>query len=304
MTAPISFIAPLSIAAGMITSSTAVSKLPAEQEWSATATYTVGTVVFRTEVGRRFENQIPGVNANKPEDDQDRWYDLGATDKTAMFDSEVSTQSIAPGTLTAVFQPGPFNAANFLKIDGTSMTFLVKAAPGGAEVFKDVVPLEGSAPSDYFEHFFEPFKPKTEYLVTGLEPYASCEVTISISNPGGAGRCGMASLGDLVSVGGPALRGVTVEPKSYARVVTDDRGNTSIKKGKAARDLSASALVPIDSADDVVDALTSVMGVPCAWILTDSKQRRSLRGFGLGRGKLTYDKTNYATLDLTVEGMI
>jgi hypothetical protein len=221
-----------------------------------------------------------------------------------MFDNEVSTPTIADGTLTQVFQPGAFNAGHFLGLDGRTMTFTIKDAPGGAVVRDVVIPLEDSEPADYYEHFFEPFKPKTEYLVTGLEPYAACEVTVSISNPGGIARCGMASLGDLVSVGGPALSGVTVEPKSYSRIETDSRGKTSIRKGKAAKDLSASALVPLDTADSVVDALTSVLGVPCTWIITDSVRMRSMRAFGLGSGKLTYGTSSNATLNLTVQGMI
>lgn len=304
MTSPVSFIKPLTITAGMITSSTAVARSSTEPDWNSTTAYTAGKVVYRPALGRRFECLVSGLaSTTPPEDDQVRWYDLGATDKTTMFDSEVSTPTIADGTLTQVFQPGAFNSAHLLGLDGTLMVFTVKVAPDGATVKTETVPLEDSQPADYFEYFFDPFKPKTEYLVTGLEPYASCEVTISISNPGGIAKCGMASLGDLISVGGPALSGVGVEPKSYARITTDERGKTSIKKGKAAKDLSAQALVPLDQADAVVDSLTSVLGVPCTWILTDSKNMRSMRAFGLGSGKLTYGSSN-ATLNLTVQGMI
>lgn len=305
MTAPVSFIKPLTITAGMITSSTAVPRSVTEPDWNSATAYTAGQVVFRPALGRRFECILSGpASSAAPEDDQTRWYDLGATDKTTMFDNEVSTPTIADGTLTIVFQPGAFNAMHLLGLDGTSMTLTIKDSPGGVELVDEVISLEDSQPADWYEYFFEPFRPKTEYLVTGLDPYASCEVTISISNPGGIAKCGMASFGDLVSVGGPALSGVQVEPKSYARITTDERGKTSIKKGKAAKDLSAQALVPEDDGDAVVDALTSVLGVPCTWILTDSANKRSMRAFGLGSGKLTYGTSRYATLNLTVQGMI
>lgn len=305
MTAPVSFISPLSITSSMITSSTAVKKLAGEAEWSATGDYVVGTVVFRTTLGRRFENQIPGVNATPPEDDQDRWYDLGATDKTTMFDSEVSTESIASDILTVVFRPGAFNAMFLAGIrDGATLEITAREAPGGPVYFNHFESLEDSEPADYYEYYYSGFKPKTDFLVTDLHPFASCEVTISIANPGGAVGCGMACLGDLVSVGGPALRGVTVEPKSYARITTDDRGKTRVKKGKAARDLTASALVPREMADEVTEALEGVLGVPSVWLVTNSRTSRTLRSFGLGKGKLTYDKVDYATLNLTVEGMI
>jgi hypothetical protein len=304
MTSPVSFISPLAITASMITSSTAVTHSATEAEWVASTNYTVGTVVYRTAVGRRFENQIAGVNSNVPEDDADRWYDLGATDKTTMFDSEVSTQSIADGTLTTVFRPGAFNSMFLGALDGTSLAVTVKDAPGGSVVYSYSGSLEDSQPDDYYEYFFSPYKPVTDFFVTGLSPFANCEVTISVSAPGRIAKCGMASLGDLVTVGGPALKGVSVEPKSYARITTDARGKTSIKKGKAARDLVISALVPEDETDAVIDALTQVLGVPCAWIGTDLTRMRSMRSFGLGTGKLTYDKVKHATLSLTVQGMI
>ncbi|MEX5744642.1 hypothetical protein [Massilia sp. X63] len=301
---PVSFISPLTITASMITSSTAVSKLAGEADWNATATYSVGTVVYRPVIGRRFENKIPGVNSNPPEDDSERWYDLGATSSLSMFDSEVSTQSMCAGTLTTTFRPGAFNAMHLAGLEGSALAITIKDTPGGSPVYSYSGSLEGSQPEDYYEYYFSPFRPKTDFLVTDLAPYASCEVTISISNPSGVARCGMASLGDLVSLGGPALSGVTVEPKSYARIVTDERGKTSIKKGKAARDMAITAWVPIEDTDAVVDALTNVMGVPCTWIGTDMANYRSLRTFGLGNGKFTYDKVNYATLNLTVQGMI
>lgn len=304
MSTPVSFISPLTITASMITSSTAVTRLASELDWNAATNYTVGTVVFRPAIGRRFENQIPGVDNSPPEDNAARWYDLGATGPLSMFDSEVSTQSICAGTLTTVFRPGAFNAMHLVGLEGSSLNITIKAAPGGAAVYSYSGSLEDSQPAEYYEHFFSPFKPKTDFLVTDLAPYASCEVTISISSPNGVARCGMASLGDLISLGGQALSGVTVEPKSYARIVTDERGKTSIKKGKAARDMAITAWVPTEEADTVVDALTQVMGVPCTWIGTDLQNFRSLRTFGLGNGKLTYDKVNHATLNLTVQGMI
>lgn len=303
MTAPLSFILPLSITPSMVTSSTAVSHSTAEPNWSAATSYAKGAVVFRSTFGRRYECLVAGADSGLPEDTPVRWYDLGATDSMAMFDGEVSTQSIADGSLTVVLAPGAFNAIFLAGLDGTSLAITVKAAPGGATVYSYSGPLEGSEPADYYEYFFDPFQPKTDFIALGLEPYGGCEVTITITNTGGVARCGMTSFGDLVALG-KTLQGVTVEPKSYARITTDTRGATSVKKGKAARDMAATAIVPIEETDAVIDALTKVMGVPCVWIGTDSVRMQSMRTFGLGNGKITYDTLRNATLSLNVNGMI
>ncbi len=303
MTAPLSFILPLTIQASMVTSSTAVSHSTTEATWNAATSYAKGVIVFRSTFGRRYENLVPGVNSGLPEDTPDRWYDLGATDQMSMFDAEVSTQTIADDTLTVVFQPGAFNSIFLAGLDGTWLSVTVKAAPGGATIYSYTGTLEGSEPSDYYEYCFDPFKAKTDFIAFGVDPYGACEVTITVTNPGGIARCGMASMGDLTALG-QSLQGVTVEPKSYAKIATDTRGATSIRKGKSARDMAINALVPLDETDAVIDALTKVMGVPCVWIGTDSARLKSMRTFGLGNGKMNYDSSYNATLSLTVNGMI
>jgi hypothetical protein len=303
MSAPVSFISPLTITPSMIASSTAVSHAATEADWVAGTSYGKGTVVYRPTYGRRYENLVPGINAGLPEDTPDRWYDLEATDAMTMFDAEVSTQSIADGALITVFAPGAFNSMYLAGLDGTSLTVTVKAEPGGSVIYADTQSLEDSEPDDYYEWCFAPFKPKTDYIALNLDPYAGCEVTLAISSPGSIPKCGMASLGDLVSLGGQALQGAKVIPRSFARVVADSRGKTSIKKGKAARDMAVTAMISIDDVDAVADALTSVLGVPCAWIGTDSARLRSMRTFGLGNGDITVGG-NSANLNLTVNGMI
>lgn len=302
MSNELSLITPLTITAGMITSSTAVTHVAAELEWNAATNYAKGQVVFRATWGRRYENLVPGVHADNPEDNPERWYDLGPTDTMAMFDTEVSTQSIADNTLTVVFAPGAFDAMFLAGLDGASLSVTVKALAGGSVIYSVTEPLEASEPADYWEYFFDPFQPKSTFYASGLDPYAGCEVTLTVSNPAGIARCGMASLGALTKLG-KSLSGVTISPKSYARVTVDERGATKIKKGKSAQDMTISATVPLDDLTRVHDNLTRVMGVPCVWIGSDSKRLSSMRVFGLGNGKLT-EQGSHAMLNLTVEGMI
>lgn len=303
MTAILSFISPLSITTGMVVSSTAVSHTSGELEWNATTFWAKGAVVFRTSLGRRYENLIAGIDSGPPEDSADRWDDLGITDKMTMFDGEVGTQSIADGTLTTVFRPGAFNALFLAGLEGTHLDVTVRDYVSGTVLLSYSGSLEGSQPDDYYEWCFAPFRQQTDFIATDIEPYGRSEVTVSIANPGGVAKCGIASLGDLKAIG-PSLSGLTVEPKSYARVTTDSRGKTSIRKGKSARDMSISALVPLADADSVIDALTTVLGVPCVVIASNSVQMQAARVFGLPNGKLTYPGGQFANLSMNVQGMI
>ncbi len=303
MTAILSFISPLTISVGMVVSSTAVSHTSGELEWDALTAWTKGAVVFRTSLGRRYENLIPGVDSGAPEDSPDRWDDLGATDKMTMFDGEVGTQSIADGALTVVLRPGAFNALFLGGLEGTHLDITVRDYVGGTVLLNYSGSLEGSQPDDYYEWAFAPFRQKTDFIATEIDPYGRSEVTISITNPAGVAKCGIAALGDLKGLG-PSLAGLTVEPKSYARVTTDSRGKTSIRKGKSARDMSISALIPLEDADGVVDAISMVLGVPCVVIASDSDQMQAARVFGLPSGKVTYPGGQFANLSMNVQGMI
>lgn len=303
MTAPVGFISPLTMDASKITSSTAVVRLASELDWNATSTYQVGTVVFRPVIGRRFENQIPGVNSSPPEDDQARWYDLGATDSMAMFDGEVSTQSIAPEALTVVFRPGPFNAIYIAGIRGQSIAITVKDAPGGAEIYSYSGSLEKSEPPDYYEHFFTNPRPRTDFVATGLTPFANSEATISINAPSGVAGCGIASLGDLVSLVGPPESGARMKTKSYSTYEADSRGKSTIKKGRKARDLTINITVPLDMADTLADSLDDVLDVPCAVLGSDSGTMRALRTFGLLDYELTFLAIE-AKFNLSAKGSI
>lgn len=302
---PASFISPVVITPAMITSSTAVTHLPSEALWSATTSYTVGQIVYRTinNVDRRYENQIPGVNSNPPEDDQNRWYDLGPTDKMSMFDGMINTQSIAPNTLTVIFRPGAFNAAYLGNLDGRSVQLIVKESPGGPESYNKTVSLDDAAPADYYEYFFNPFRQATDFTATGLTPFANSEVTIVVSNPGGVARAGVASLGRMVSLLAPPERGAKVKSRNYTRTTTDSRGVTTYRKGRKARDLSFTITIPIEQGSNIADEIDDVSDIPCAVIGGDIDYLRALRGFGLLNYEANFRNID-VVMDITVQGTI
>lgn len=302
---PVTFISPIEITASMITSSTAVAYLASEPEWNATTAYNKGQVVYRSIAGtiRRFENQIPGTNSNVPESDQDRWYDLGSTDKMSMFDNVAHTQSIAPSTLTVVFQPGAFDSFYLANLDGRTITVIVKDSPNGNVIYTSTDSLDDSAPPDYYEYFFSPFRPQTEWLMSSLVPYANSEVTITIGNPGGVARAGITSFGTMVSLLAPPESGARVKARNYTRTKTDERGVTEYRKGRKARDVTMTITVPIEQASNIADSLDEISDLPCAIIGGDIDYLRALRAFGLINYELNYRSID-AVFSLNVQGTI
>jgi hypothetical protein len=307
MTAKLSLLVPIAITDAMFISSTV-----AENDYAAYSsgtTYAVGDRCISTVTHRIYESLRASNIGHDPTDVTNRagtspwWQDVSATNKWAMLDDQVSTPTVAPLSLTFVLRPGAFNSIYLAGLYATTVVITVKDAPGGTVIYSHTNTLEGSQPADYYEYWFEPFRPQTDYLTSGLEPYSTMEVTVQLSSPSGDVKCGMVSLGDLRPLGA-TQRGAKAKPKTYSYIKTDDFGNATIKRRKSARDLSASALIDIADVNMVLDLLTSVLDVPCVVIGSDTDEFSGLRTFGLVSGEVSYDSAGNATLSITVNGMI
>lgn len=295
-----------------ITDSTFVSGSVPEADyaaWNSGTTYAVGDRCIST-ISHRIYESLRTSNINRdPTNIVNRvaaapfWLDVGPTNKWAMFDAVVSTQTVAASPLTVVLRPGPFNSVYLGGLDGDRVDITVRNSPGGAVIHSSTVTLEASSPADYYEHFFEPFRPARDLITGGIDAYYTAEITVTISKTSGDVRCGILALGDLKPLGA-TLYGAKAKPKTYSYIDIDDYGVLTIRRRKATTDVSLTAVLSLNDATTVVETLQSVLDVPCAWIGHDLPDYGGLRAFGLGSGEMTYDLPKNCTLALTVQGLI
>lgn len=277
--------------------------------WNGGTTYASGAFCISLVTHRIYQSQKDGninrdptniINQSEP---TVWWTDYGPTNRWAMFDGDVSTQTIVASPLTFVLTPGTFNTVYWAGLDADDLTVTIKDAPGGNVVFSETVSLEGSAPGDYDEYFWDPFKPLTDLLIKDVEQYAVAEISVAISATGRPVKCGFMALGDLRFIG-KTLWGVEVKPRSFSYVKTDEFGRTKIKRRKATTDLSLTAVVHPDKADGVVDIMQEVLDVVVVWIGSDLEKHRSMRVVGLGNGVMKYPNPGECHLQLSVMGVI
>jgi hypothetical protein len=216
----------------------------------------------------------------------------------------VSTQTVVASPLTVVLRPGSFTGLYLAGLDAASISITVTDAPGGVVLYSYSGVLEGSLPADYDEYFYDRFKPLTDFLASGIDQYNSAEITVTLSSTsGGTVKCGVMAVGDLRGLGRTQY-GAKAKPKTYSYIKTDDFGNTSIKRRKAAKDMTASALLDVSEANTVTDLIQSLLDVPAVWIASDVAEYGFLRVFGLGSGEISADGPNYCQLSLSVQGLI
>lgn len=278
--------------------------------WVSTSTYAIGDRVYSPATHRVYES-LKASNAGKdPTDPINRttatgvgtwWYDLAPTNKYAMFDGLINTKTVAASPFVITLRPGAFNGMGMLGIEADSVVVTTKDAPGGTVINTYEDDLEGSAPADYYEYFFAPFKPQTQFIVTGVEPYSSSEVTITMTKATGPVKVGMYAIGTLKPLGATE-RGAIAEPKSYDYYDEDAYGNVKVVRRPSATGLSLPIKLDLEDADSVLETVQGLLGVPVLVIGSTAQFHTRLTTFGLISGRMDYSEYPYRVLNLTVKG--
>ncbi|MCX7283895.1 MAG: hypothetical protein NTX28_07600 [Novosphingobium sp.] len=306
-----SILVPILITPTMI-HSTIVTPEDPSPAWASTTTYTAGQRAFSATTHRVYESLKDSNTGNDPtvlanqnniEGVGTWWIDAGPTNKFAMFDGIVSTQTAVATPLTITLQPGYFNAFALFGVDADTITVTVRDAPGGTAIYSYSGPLEGSAPADYYEYFFERFRPQTQFIAVGIDPYNNAEITIVLAKGSGTVKLGMLAIGDMAPIGVP-LKGASVDPVDYSSVVTDAYGNTTIKKRVSATGMTISAKCATEDANIVMNNLKAVLGTPVVVVGSEATMYESLTVYGLVSARLVYDGVDEQTVNITVKGLI
>lgn len=310
MSAPCNVLAPVTVTAAMIVSSTATETQTGLAAWNSATAYALGARCISTVTHRIYESVSAGSNTNHDPTNLTNqfgsvvwWVDQGPTNRFAMFDGEVSTQTVVPSPLQLVLRPGVFNSIAMLDIEADQLDIVVRDAPGGNIVYSHSGPLESSQPADYYEYFFDRFKPQTKFLATGIDAYNNAEVTVTLSRISGDVKCGLLALGDMRPLG-EAEFGAQVEPVSHSYIETDKFGKTKIVRRSSATGMSLNAQMSIADANTVVAMIQELLDVPCIYSATDLPEFAGLTVFGLGSATISYVSPKRCILNLKVKGLI
>lgn len=310
-----SVLAPITITDEMV-DSVAVGEIQLPEDaspiWMPSTTYGIGDRVHLSHTHRVYES-VAANNTNKdpslPVNQYNAagvatwWIEVGPTNRWAMFDSLISSQTVANGPLTIRLRPGAFNGMALFGIAADDIEITVRDEPDGNIIYSYSGALDGSMPADYYEYFFDTFRPQTQLIVTGIEPYGKSEVVITLGQASSAAKLGMLALGDVKPLGAP-LRGASVEPVDYSYVSTDAFGNTTVKRRANATGLAIQARMDIADANTVLRTVQDLLGTPVVVIGSVKPGYEALTVFGLISGRQSYDEYNTPVLNLTVKGLI
>jgi hypothetical protein len=245
--------------------------------------------------------QTPNVG-HTPGTDALYWAQRGPTNRWAMFDDEISTQTALASLLTVVIKPSYANSLALFGLEGNALAVTVRDGLAGPVVYSKTISLDGTIIADWYQYFFEPSVQLAEVVLTDLPPYGNAHITVSISGNGTV-KCGDLSVGTMYMLGDTQF-GASAGIVDYSRKDTSATGVTTLNKRGYSKRMSAQAMLDTAQINKVQRVLASLRATPCAWIGTDVAGYEPLIVFGFYRDfsiDIAYSTVSYCNLE--IEGL-
>ncbi len=273
-------IPPLTITDAILTSS----NVPETdfQEWLVGDSYDFGEKVMvatgTPDVHRNYESLIAGIGTNTgidPTVDQlpaptgtggANWLDLGATNRWAMFDEIVGTQTTNLTSVDVVLTPGTVvNAVAVLNVSAASIQVIVDDPIDGV-VFDRTIQLNSpEGINDWYAYYFTPIEPITDVVLTDLPSFKDATIQVIALETGETVAVGVLAIGLQAQVG-ITNHGTGISIKDFSIKQTDTFGNFVILERAFSKRADYAVTVDTDRVAFVQNFLTSIRSVPVVWV--------------------------------------
>lgn len=278
-----------------------------EVVWVSGSFYPEGEQRIRTETHRiyRCRKTHTGISI-PPELDEEHWEDVGPTNRWAMFDNVINTQSSDVNSISVTIAPGIVNGLSLLELVGDEVTITMRAgvgSPSGPIVYSKTINLDISEVFDWYTYFFEPFTQRKTVVLLDLPPYLNNEITVTITGVAEV-KIGSLIVGAVYTLGATQYN-ATAGIRDYSRKITnEDTGVVSLEQRKFSKRLRAKLQVPASQVNALQQILTDLRAIPTVWVGDDTGEYEALTVFGFYRDfdlDVAYPTTSYYSLD--IEGM-
>lgn len=266
------FIRPTAINDARLTSSTVPETDYAV--WSSVTTYALAARCISTTTHRSYESvQASNLNHDPTTDTTGTWWlDVGPTNRWAMFDAQVGTETTASDSLTVVLTPGRFNSIALLQVDAATVEISLEVS--GQIVYSASMDLtSGNTVGDWYQYFYEPVYQQDALVVTDLvdaalldlPAYGEGILTVTLTRTGGSVACGVLVVGLYADLG-ETQYSPTIGIIDYSRKEIDAFGNPTIVQRSYSKKMNATVTVPHASVDNVARLLAQYRSTAVVWV--------------------------------------
>lgn len=180
------------------------------------------------------------TNTVEPGTDELSWLDVGPCNKCAMFDSRISTQTVAASPLVVVLEPGDIvSNLGLLGLIGNHLK--VEMLIGGTVIYTHEEDLNGANIDDWWDYYFAPDEQVTVALIEDLPLYYDAQIRITLTGIGNVaiGHCIFGTRQDM----GEMSLGARSTLIDYSRKETDAFGSTTFVERGYADEFSGQLLI-------------------------------------------------------------
>lgn len=294
-------IKPITVTPAMILASNAVEAYAA---WSAVTTYSKDQIV---DYGENYYISLVNSNLNNIPSAAGStfWSSIGPDNKHAMFDGQVSTATTSSSPLAVTIAPGIVNSVALIDLVGSSVTITMTDGGASPPVYTRTVELDGSIVFDWYTYFFEPFVQLAEVVLTDLPPYATGQITMTLTS-GGNVAIGEFLVGTVYELGEVGMeQGASVGIIDYSRKDTDNEtGLTTFVRRAYSKRMSGQFLLDNGQLNAVQRILADIRAVPSVFIGSEAADYAPLIVYGFYRDfsiDIAYPTKSFCRIE--VEGL-
>ena len=279
--------------------------------WSAATNYIVGNRVHYISSGIHHGTYISATaNINKPPNISDAdWVREGPTNTYAMFDSQISTQTVSTTSITAEVLTGEIDSVALLNLVGSSVTVIVTDTAAAVNpVYTSTQSLEGSVILDWFDYFFfDQADQRTQAVFLNIPiSSATAKTSFTVSGaPSAAVAVGSFIFGKISELGKTEY-GISAGVIDYSTKETDQYGVTTFVVRDYSKRLTAEIQISNIDLNRVQRTLYALRAKPAVWLATeDARYEETSIVYGFYRDfsvSITYP--THSKCSLEIEGLI
>ena len=194
------------------------------------------------------------------------WARKSATNKWAMFSSQINDQTEMADEIVCVFDAASLiDGIAFFNLEAQSVTVVVDDPVDGIVYNETITLIDVAGVNDWFAWYFEPIVRQDVAGLLDLPPYANATITVTITNTGSIARCGVFTFGSQRRLGDTDF-GTGIGIVDYSRKERDTFGNPVTVKRNFAKRANYVVTVNTGYVGTIQQTLSGLRTVDMAWI--------------------------------------
>lgn len=277
-------------------------------EWDLATTYDEGDRVILASTHRVYESVLSGNTNNDPTviSSPIYWIEVGPTNRWAVFDAAVSTQTKQANNITYSLIAGTaVNTIAALNIsNGTEINITVTSPSAGSPgiVYQKTIDLTAfPLIADWYNWFFGIRKAPTQTIQTDLPSYTDAVITFELLG-GSDLAIGVLLIGQQATFGLGIKYGARVGIQDYSRKETNEFGDVVLVQRAFAKRANFELFLDKAETDILQTFLSEIRAKPVLWIGSTEYESTTLYGF-YKNFDILISYAEHSDCELQIEGL-